>query len=146
MSKPPPGDRLRDDRALVADDRIVDSGLACVSPHGLEHAAGDEDDVNSGVAYRADRGTRARVQHCVLGDQRPVEVACDRFDALREVGREVQPCGFVRKSTSAFRSFAGSELYDFGMTFFGKPGWTYLFGSTIESWTNVASGCFACLA
>ena len=109
VPKPPPRHRLRDDSALVADDRIVDSRLACIAPHGLEHAARDEDDVNPGGARRRDRAAGALVQHHVLADQRSVEVARDRLDMAREVGRELQPCGFVRKSTSALRSFAGSD-------------------------------------
>jgi hypothetical protein len=59
------------------------------------------------------------MQDGVFADQRPVEVARDRLDRLREVRRELQPCGVVRKSTRSFRSFAGNAPYDFGITFFG---------------------------
>ncbi len=71
------------------------------------------------VVDARERAARARAQDRVLADQRPVEVARDGLDVLREVGREVQPCGFVRKSTSAVRSDAGSDLYVFGITFAG---------------------------
>jgi hypothetical protein len=57
-----------------------------------------------------DRNTRPRAQDRVLGDQRAVEVARDCVELAREVLREVQPCGFVRKSTSACRSDAGKSL------------------------------------
>jgi hypothetical protein len=62
---------------------------------------------------------RARPKLYVLGDQRPVEVARNRVDVVRKIGRKVQPEGFVRKSTSAVMSDAGSFPYVFGMTFFG---------------------------
>jgi hypothetical protein len=68
---------------------------------------------------RTERRPRARAQDDVLADQRAVEVAGDRGDLAREIRRELQPCGFVRKSTRSFRSEAGSDLYDFGITFFG---------------------------
>ena len=67
---------------------------------------------------RLERGSRPVVQDDVLADQRAVEVAGDRRDVLRKIRRELQPCGLVRKSTRSFKSFAGSDLYDFGMTFF----------------------------
>ncbi len=66
-----------------------------------------------------DRGSRLRAEDHVLGDQRPVEVARNGLDLAREVLWEVQPCGFVRKSTRFFRSAGGSDLYDFGITFLG---------------------------
>ena len=70
-------------------------------------------------ARGGNRGLRPWTQVCVLADERAVEVAGERLDLQRKVLREVQPCGFVRKSTSAFRSFGGRSLYDFGMTPFG---------------------------
>jgi hypothetical protein len=75
--------------------------------------------VDAGAERRSDGCMRPRPQDRVLGDQRPVEVAGDRVDAAGEILRKVQPCGFVRKSTSAVRSLSGSDLYDFGMTPFG---------------------------
>ena len=60
----------------------------------------------------------AAVENDVLADQGPVEVAGDRRNVAGEVRGKVQPCGLVRKSTRSFKSFAGSDLYDFGMTFF----------------------------
>jgi len=65
------------------------------------------------------RGLRPWAEECVLADERAVEVAGERLDLLRKVLREVQPCGFVRKSTSALMSFGGRSLYDLGMTPFG---------------------------
>ena len=119
MPQPAAGDRLRDDRALVADDRIVEAGLEGIGPDRLEHPAGHQDDVDAGGARRGDGGARARAQHRVLADQRPVEVARDRLDHAREIVGKLQPCGVVRKSTRAFRSFAGNDAYDFGMTLCG---------------------------
>ena len=111
--------RLRDDSALVADERIVEPGLQGEGPRGLEHPSRHEDDVDPCRVGRAKRGARSLVQDDVLADQRAVEVAGNRRHLLRKVRRELQPCGLVRKSTRSFRSDAGSVLYDFGMTFFG---------------------------
>ena len=92
--------------------------------------------MNPSLANMRERLARAWAKHDVFADQRPVEVARDGLDVAREIGRELeaQPadCGFVRKSTSAWMSLAGSCLND-GMTPFGKPFSTYLFGSTIDS-------------
>ena len=151
VPQPPSGDGLGDDGALVADDRIVDPGLERIAPHRLEHAAGDDDDVNTLRADRGDRRLRSRPQQHVLGDQRAIEVAGDRRQVAREVVRELQPFGFDRKSTRAVRSAAGSDLYDFGITPFGHfaprqslP--TYLSGLTMDVWMNAASGCLAVFA
>src|SRR5919109_863642 len=154
VPQPAAADRLRDDGALVADERIVQPGLERERPRGAEHPPRHEHDVDAGRVRRAQRVACALVQHDVLADQRAVEVAGDRSDVAGKVRREVQPCGLVRKSTRSFKSFAGSDLYDFGITFFGHGAVpdgghclpTNLFGSTIESWTNAVSGCFACLA
>ncbi len=59
------------------------------------------------------------MQERVLADQRLIEVAGDGLDLTGKVCGEVQPCGLLRKSTRSFRSVAGSDAYDFGMTFFG---------------------------
>src|SRR5205085_2403350 len=146
VSQPLPGLRFRDDGALVADDRVVEPRLEGVRPHGLEHAPRDENDVHSLGAHALDRFPCARAKHDVLSDQRAVEVARNCVGVARKVSREVQPFGFVRKSTSAVMSDAGSFEYVFGITFGGYPFWMYLFGSTIDSLTNAASGCFACFA
>jgi hypothetical protein len=146
VTEPPSRLWLGDHGALVADDWVVDAGLECVRPYGLEHAAGDEDDVDPLVPEGADCGARARPQYGVLADQRAVEVAGDGLDVARKVVREVQPWGFVRKSTRACKSAGGSCPYDFGMTPFGKPGWMYLSGSTIDSLVNASSGWPACFA
>jgi hypothetical protein len=57
--------------------------------------------VNAGHARRRDRLQRARMQQRVFADQRSVEVARDSLDLAGEVVRELQPCGLLRKSTSA---------------------------------------------
>ena len=119
VSQPAPAHRLGDDRTLVADDGILQAGFECVPPHRLEHPAGNEDDMNPNRPRCGDRGTRPGMQQRVLADQRPVEVTCDGLDVAREILREVQPCGLLRKSTRSFRSAGGRDLYDFGMTFFG---------------------------
>jgi hypothetical protein len=75
--------------------------------------------VDACCARGGDRGLRPWAEECVLADERAVEVAGERLDLLRKVVREGQPCGFVRKSTSALTSFGGRSLYDFGMTPFG---------------------------
>jgi hypothetical protein len=46
-----------------------------------EHPPGDHHDVSSGGARPRERFPRARVQHAVLGDQRPVEVEREGADA-----------------------------------------------------------------
>ena len=119
VPEPPPAHRLGHDRALVADDGILDARLERVRPDRLEHTPRDEDDVDSRRPRCRDHRLRARAQHPVLADQRAVEVAGHGPELAREVVREVQPCGFVRKSTSAVRSPAGRDAYDLGMTPFG---------------------------
>jgi hypothetical protein len=104
---------------LIADNRIVEPCFERVSAHRLEHPAGDEHDVDTCRTRGGNRGLRPRSQKGILADQRAVEVAGERLDLPRKVLREVQPCGFVRKSTSALRSAGGRSLYDFGMTPFG---------------------------
>jgi len=64
--------------------------------------------VHSFGSHTLERSACARAKDDVLADQRPVEVARDRVDVARKVGGEVQPFGFVRKSTSAVMSDAGS--------------------------------------
>ena len=76
-----PADGVGDDRALVADDRVVDPGRLSVRPHRPEHPAGDQDHVD------ARRRARRRLPRgCAAGaprpsDQRAVEVAGERLDA-----------------------------------------------------------------
>src|SRR6266852_2297469 len=82
--------RIGDDGALVADDRVVESGLDRVRPRRDEHASRDDDHVRARRADRGDRGARARVEHGVLGDQRPVEIAGEGGDPARKVGRQLQ--------------------------------------------------------
>ncbi len=52
-------DGVGDERALVADDGVVEPGLGEVRAHGLEHAAGDDDHVH---AERAHLAIAARVR------------------------------------------------------------------------------------
>ena len=85
-----PADRVRDDGALVADDRVVEPGGVAVRPHRAEHPAGDDDHVDPPPApLQSPRECAAELG--VLADQRPVEVAGERLDAAREVRREDQP-------------------------------------------------------
>jgi hypothetical protein len=74
--------------------------------------------VDAGVARAFERGTCARTQEAVLGDQGPIEIARDRFDVARKVRRQVQPDGFVRNCTSALTSLDERVAND-GMTPFG---------------------------
>src|SRR2546423_15710902 len=122
MPQPPAALRLGDDRALVADDRVVEPGLERVRPHRPEHAPGHDYDMDARRPRGRDRTARAQAQEPVLGDQRPVEVAGERLDLAREVGRELQ-LPLVRNETSASTWLFVSVL-KLGMTFGGKPGWT----------------------
>ena len=80
-------DRVRNDRALVADDGLRDAGAERVRPDRAEHPAGRDDDRDARLARGRDRGVRARAQLDVGGDERAVEVARERLDARREVRR-----------------------------------------------------------
>src|SRR5262245_55744426 len=140
VAEPASADRFRDDRTLIADHRVLDSRLQRVRPDRPEHPPGHENDVDPCRARGRDRGLRPRAEDAVLADQRAIEVAGDCLELAWEVLGEVQPCGFVRKSTSALRSLAGIEAYDFGMTPLGKPAWMYLSGSTIDSRVKTSSG------
>ena len=76
--------RIGDDRALVADHRVVEPGLEHVRANRPEHAPGDDDHVHARRAGRRDRGGRAGADHRVLGHERPVEVARERAHLARE--------------------------------------------------------------
>ena len=123
------GRRIRDDGALVADDRL---GPCQVAPHGLEHAPRDDDHPQPAFARRGERGAGARPQDVVRSDERPVEVARDRVDARGKVGGEPQD-DFVRNATRSLTCASVSVPLNSGMTPFGKPETTYTFGSTIDS-------------
>jgi hypothetical protein len=110
VTKPATADRVGDDGALVADDRIFDPRLQRIPADRLKHPSRHEHDVNSRRPRSGDRRTSPRAENRVLADQGPVEVARDGVDLARKVPREVQPCGFVRKSTRALRSLAGRSL------------------------------------
>ena len=79
------GRRVDDGRALVADDRIVDAGLAGVGPHRLEHAPRRDQHANTGGARLRDRLASCARAGEIFGDQRPIEVARDDLDVAREV-------------------------------------------------------------
>jgi hypothetical protein len=89
MAQEPAGLRVGDDGALVADGGIVEPGLFEVREDGAVHASRDDEDVDAGSARPRDRRRGARTQHGVLGDQRPVEVACEGRDPVRESGGEL---------------------------------------------------------
>jgi hypothetical protein len=72
-----------DDGSLVADDEIVELRLLEVRPHRSEHPPGDHDDVDAGGPRLRERVARARPQHAVLADQRPVEVEREGGDVRR---------------------------------------------------------------
>ena len=113
---------LGDDRALVADDRLVDTGRVDVRLHRLEHAPGDDDDVDPLGPHPGDRLARARPELDVLRDQRAVEVAGERLDLAGEPFRKDQDfC--VRKATRSASCLSLSDE-NVGMTPFGKPGTT----------------------
>jgi hypothetical protein len=76
--------RVGDDRALVADNEIVELRLLEVRPNRAEHAAGHDDDVDSRRPRPVEAVARARPQHAVPGDQRPVEVEREGGDMPRE--------------------------------------------------------------
>ena len=79
-----------DDRALVADQRIVEPGRRERTLHRLHHAAGDDDDVQTGVVRASERRDRARLQDAVLPDEGPVEVGRDDANVARERCGKVQ--------------------------------------------------------
>ena len=60
-----------------------------VRERGAEHPAGREHDVDPRCLGGSERRSGTRPQDAVLGDQRAVEVARDRSDLAREVGREL---------------------------------------------------------
>jgi hypothetical protein len=81
--------RVRDDGSLVADDEIVQTRLLEVRPHRAEHAPSHDHDVRAGRSRPRKSLPGTRVQHAVLGDQRPVEVQREGGDTRRERGREL---------------------------------------------------------
>jgi hypothetical protein len=76
--------------------------------------------VDPGCARGSDRLARARPQHSILGDQRPVEIAGERLDLRREAVGEVQ-CFWVRNATRSATCLLVSDV-NWGMTPLGKPG------------------------
>jgi hypothetical protein len=144
VPEPAAARRLGDDGALVADDRVVEARLERVRADRPEHPAGDEDDVDSRRTGGGDRAPGARVQEGVFADEGAVEVARERVDRAGEGGRESQ-LPLVRNVTRALICGSCNDA-KLGITFAGNPGWTYAFGFTIDSRTNLSSGCFAVLA
>ena len=100
VPQPLPADRFCDDGALVANDWVVQARLQRIPADRAEHAAGDEDDMNTTCVRPLDRGARPHVQRRVLADQCPVEVARYSLDVTWEVRRKLQ-CFVVRNLTSA---------------------------------------------
>ena len=87
-----------DDRALVADDGIVEPGRLEVRLHAAEHAAGDDDDVDAGVPRR--RGSRRASAGAAL---RPSQISVRSRSHASDVDRRAEtPSG-------RFRSAAGLD-------------------------------------
>ena len=97
--------RLDDGGALVTDQRLFDTGCLRVRQHRAEHASRRDQHVDAGRLGGSNRCERPRAQDTVLGDQRPVEVAGDRGDAAREVGRKDQVSRSSRRRTARRRRF-----------------------------------------
>ena len=92
MPEEPAADRVGDDRALVADDRIGDPGRLGVRPHRPEHPARHQHHVDPRVERGADRRPRPRPQLGVLPDQGAIDVAGERPDTARKaVGEDYFP-------------------------------------------------------
>jgi hypothetical protein len=87
--------RIGDDRALVADDEIVEPRLLEVRPHRPEHAARHDDDVSAGRARPLERGLCPGTQRAVLGDERPVEIEGEGGDGPRKARRKLDRYGAV---------------------------------------------------
>jgi hypothetical protein len=81
--------RIRDDRSLVTDDRIIEAGLLEIRPDRPKHPAGHDDHVRAALPRAAERVARARAQHAVLRDQRPVEVEREGGNAPRKIRGEL---------------------------------------------------------
>jgi hypothetical protein len=84
---------LGDDGSLVADDELVEARLLEIGPYRPEHATGHDDDVDSRCTRSRERLLRPRLQHAVLGDQRPVEVEREGGDRPRKALRELERYG-----------------------------------------------------
>jgi hypothetical protein len=95
MAKPRTGHRIGDECALVADDRILEARCLEIGAHRLKHPAGDDDHVGTCGAHQPDSLARPRPELTVGRDQRTVEVARERGDALRESLREAERYGAV---------------------------------------------------
>jgi hypothetical protein len=83
------GRRVSDDRPLVADDEIVEPRLLEVRAHRSEHPSGDDHHMCAGGPRPRERRAGPGPQHAVLGDQRPVEIECERGDARRKRRRKI---------------------------------------------------------
>ena len=81
-----------DDGALVADDRVVQTGGIEHAPQGLHHPAGDDDHGHRSIPRAGERRERPRLQHPGGPGERVVEVGRDHVDLAREVRWEGQPC------------------------------------------------------
>jgi len=81
--------RIGDNRALVADDRIVEARLLEIRARRAEHPSRHDDHVRAGVANGSEGGASARPQDAVLGDEGPVEIEGERGDAPGEIRGKV---------------------------------------------------------
>src|SRR5436190_4254434 len=127
-------DRVGDDRALIADDRVVDTRRLQIRAHRLEHPPGDDEHVDPRRSSGADGVTGPGPEDGVLGDQRPVEIAGERLDAGREVGREGQPL-------VACTTYAATSAICFGLSWPEKAGMGGL--PFVTRLTTRSSGGFA---
>jgi hypothetical protein len=78
-----------DDRALVADDGVVQVGRLEHPAEGLDHPARHDDHRDACVARAGEGGQRPRLEDAAPG-QRVVEVGGDDVDLAGEVLREDQ--------------------------------------------------------
>ena len=115
-----PAEWIGDERALVADDRVVEARRPQERQHRLEHPAGDDDHVRPGRADALDRSARARPQHEVGADQGAVEVDRERGDVAREARRQldygVPPVDFTTYAATSAICCAVSLPPNDGMT------------------------------
>ena len=97
-------DRVGDDRALVADDGVVDPGRLRVRPHRPEHPPGDEDHVDAGRARRADRRARPWPELGVLPISVRSRSQANARDLRGEVGGRISPSSPTRRTPRRRRS------------------------------------------
>ena len=79
--------------------------------------------MNNGIDFAIKSRPCARVQHVILRDQRPVEIACDRRNVHGEVAGKLQDCVVRNLTRSLTCESVSLPLYG-GMTPFWNPGTT----------------------